>query len=110
MTGQSVVQPLWTCPECGQPNANTTARCTSKRYDESSPRYLAIPPVPPEYSLQTLGDYLETLGLAHIPPPAVVWQCSGRLGCPVSGCGAPADAYGHGPRCEAHAYLLSVLS
>jgi hypothetical protein len=107
---QSVVLPPWKCPACGHANANSTARCTNKRYDPASRRYLAIPPVPPKYSLQTLGDYLESLGLAHVPPPAVIWQCPGRLECPVPGCGAPADAYGHGPRCGPHRTLLSVPS
>ena len=75
----SVVRPPWICPKCGQANANTASRCTNKRYDETSPRYHAIPPVPVGYSLQTFGEYLESLGLAHVDPPAVAWECSPRL-------------------------------
>jgi hypothetical protein len=74
----SIVRPPWICPKCGQANANTTSRCTNKRYDETSPRYNAIPPVPARYSLQNFGEYLESLGLADVDPPAIVWECSPR--------------------------------
>lgn len=78
MSAESVVLPPWTCPKCSQVNTNTATRCIGRRYDESSPRFNAVPPVPVGYSLQTLGEYLETLGLANVPPPAIVWECDPR--------------------------------
>jgi hypothetical protein len=113
MTGEavdgSVVLAPWKCPECGQANPNTTATCTNKRYDETSPRFESVPPVPAKYSLYNLGEYFQELGLADVPPPAVVWRCSGQLGCPVPGCAEPARAYGHGPRCEDHSNVLAII-
>jgi hypothetical protein len=105
----SIVRPPWICAECGHSNTDTTARCMNKRYDETSPRYLAIPPVPSRFSLRSFGEYLEELGLKDVPPPAIVWECPGRLQCPVAGCDSPARAYGHGPRCEAHSDVMAIL-
>lgn len=103
----SIVRPPWNCPKCGQANANTTARCTNKRFDESNPRYLGVPPVPVSFGLHNFGEYLKELGLDGFDPPAVVWECSGRVPCPI--CGADARAYGHGPRCEAHAGVMAIM-
>jgi hypothetical protein len=109
MSAQSVLLPPWQCPSCGQANSNTTAHCTNKRFDETSPRYMAIPPVPPKYGLHNFGEYLKELGLDGVDPPTVVWECPGVLICPVGDRGEPSRAYGHGPRCQAHADVMAVV-
>lgn len=109
LTG-SIVLPDWRCPSCGTLNANTTAQCGNKRYDEASPRYLAIPPVPTGYGLHNIGEYFDFLGLGDVPPPAIVWECPGVRACPVGACGEPARAYGHGPRCETHSDVMAVMT
>jgi len=60
----SVVQPPWICPACGLANPNTTTRCGRKRFDETSPRYLAVPPVPAGFGLHNLGEGL-AIGSAY---------------------------------------------
>ncbi len=97
----SYVRPPWICPECGMANVWTTAACMNRRYDEASPRFMAIPPVPPQYGLETLGAYLETLGLKDVPPPAEVWRCSYSRPCDL--CDRPGHPHNDGQtRCDEH--------
>lgn len=103
----SVVQPPWKCPECGHSNVHTTAQCMNRRYDETAPRYNAIPAVPHNYAIQDLGDYLAKLGLSGTHPPAEVWRCSYVHPCLKPGCEKPGRAYPHGIRCGGHKDLMS---
>ena len=103
----SVILPPWKCPECWHTNVHTTARCMNRRYDETSRRFNAIPAVPHNYSLQNFGEYLEKLGVAHVAPPAVVWECPYVHPCLKPGCEKPGRAYSHGIRCEDHKSMRS---
>jgi hypothetical protein len=96
----SVVLAPWHCPECGHTNTPGTSRCVAKRFDSTSPRFEAIPPVPPEVSIQEMGDYLSTLGVATLPPPRVIWECEYVR--PCVRCDKPGRPYPHGVRCDDH--------
>ena len=97
----SIVRPPWPCPECGHTNVWTTARCMNRKFDQTSPTYNAIPPVPPKYGLHNFGEYLRELGLDGVPPPTVVWACSYTRPCDL--CDQPGRPHSGGEtRCDDH--------
>ena len=107
MVNSSVVLPPWKCPDCGHANVHTTARCMNRSFDQESPRFHAVAPVPSNYSLKDLGEYFEKLGLVNTPRPAVTWRCPYVHPCLKPDCEAPGRAYPHGIRCVDHRDLMS---